>query len=107
MAEAIMAIGVFTDNTTIFAKALDLWRGRVPGYFYLTSDGPTPIAPDHSSESPEKVVANWHGQKVFSGHDGLCQVRMTCTLLLFYMCVYVYVWGCNCRQTCWSLPGTI
>jgi hypothetical protein len=45
----------------------------VPGYFYLTSDGETPRAPDNSNESAAKVVENWHGQKVFAGHDGLCQ----------------------------------
>lgn len=39
MAEAIAAISVFCDDTASFAQALKLWRGRVPGYFYLTTDG--------------------------------------------------------------------
>eukprot|EP00035_Acanthoeca_spectabilis_P012334 m.220195 g.220195 ORF g.220195 m.220195 type:complete len:338 (+) comp15593_c0_seq2:6909-7922(+) len=73
MAEAIMAIGTLTDNVSVFDKGLQFWRGRVPGYFYLSTDGPTPFPPDNSTESKEKVVSNWHGQKVFSGHDGLCQ----------------------------------
>lgn len=73
MAEAVMAIGVFTEDKDSFAASLSLWRGRVPGYFYLTSDGATPLPPDNSTESPAKVVADWHGQKVFAGHDGLCQ----------------------------------
>eukprot|EP00040_Diaphanoeca_grandis_P029230 m.170743 g.170743 ORF g.170743 m.170743 type:complete len:415 (+) comp31618_c0_seq7:2181-3425(+) len=73
MAEGVMAISIFTDDSVSFNKALALWRGRVPGYFYLTSDGTTPLAPDNSNEDKDKVVENWHGQKVFAGHDGLCQ----------------------------------
>lgn len=64
MSEAVMAIGVFTDDVVTFEAGVKLWRGRVPGYFYLTSDGPTPIAPDGSKEDPQKIVDNWHGQKV-------------------------------------------
>ena len=73
MAEATMSIAVFTEDKAAMAVALQLWRGRVPGYFYLSSDGPTPLAPDNSPEGKESVVANWHGQRVFRGHDGLCQ----------------------------------
>jgi hypothetical protein len=74
MAEAITSIAVFTENREAFAVALDLWRGRVPGYFYLSKDGLIPLAPDnHTTESKHDIVANWHGQRVFTGHDGLCQ----------------------------------
>jgi hypothetical protein len=74
MTEAIMAISVFTEDRSSFAQALYLWRGRVPGYFYLSRDGPTPLAPRrHSHESKGTIVADWHGQKVFAGHDGLGQ----------------------------------
>lgn len=73
MAEALMAIGVFTEDAYTFTTGIQLWRGRVPGYFYLSTDGPTPFAPDHSHESKADVVRNWHGQRDFSGHDGLCQ----------------------------------
>ena len=45
MSEAVVSIGVFLDDKTIFDKGVALWRRRVPAYFYLTSDGSHPIAP--------------------------------------------------------------
>jgi hypothetical protein len=43
MIEASMAIAVFLEDRASFDKAVAMWRRRVPAYFYLKSDGPTPI----------------------------------------------------------------
>lgn len=45
MAEALIAIGVFNDDRILFAHGVKMWRGRTPATIYLTTDGPTPIAP--------------------------------------------------------------
>lgn len=43
--EAIINIGVFTDNRSAFDHGIKIWRGRAPAYIYLKSDGPKPIEP--------------------------------------------------------------
>ncbi len=45
MSEALVNIGVFTDNRTVFEHGIKMWRGRTPAYIYLTSDGAKPIEP--------------------------------------------------------------
>jgi hypothetical protein len=50
MTDALIGIGVFRGDTTIYNKAVSLWRGRVPAYIYLTSDGPLPKSPPGSSK---------------------------------------------------------
>jgi hypothetical protein len=44
-AEALINIGVFNDNRSVFEHGLRMWRGRAPAYIYLKSDGPKPIEP--------------------------------------------------------------
>jgi hypothetical protein len=43
--EAIINIGVFTDNRSAFEHGIKIWRGRAPAYIYLKSDGAKPIEP--------------------------------------------------------------
>jgi hypothetical protein len=45
MSEALINIGVFTDDRAIFDAGVKMWRGRTPAYIYLKSDGPTPVLP--------------------------------------------------------------
>ncbi|MGV3530581.1 MAG: family 16 glycoside hydrolase [Flavisolibacter sp.] len=45
MCEALINIGVFLDDRTVFEHGLRMWRGRAPAYIYLESDGPEPIEP--------------------------------------------------------------
>jgi hypothetical protein len=45
MSEALINIGVFSDDRELFAQGVRMWRGRTPTYIYLKSDGPAPIAP--------------------------------------------------------------
>ncbi len=70
MAEALINIGVFNDDRILFADGVRMWRGRVPAYIYLKSDGPSPIAPPSGLPSS----ATWSNK----GHlpplvDGLLQ----------------------------------
>lgn len=45
MSEAIVGIGVFTDNRQVFDFGIRMWRGRAPALVYLKSDGPKPVEP--------------------------------------------------------------
>ena len=85
MTEAAFGIGIFTDNKTITDRALALWRVQAPAYLYVSSDGTTPRRPPVERRWPQtwpncgpsctdaEIVKFWHGQKTFTGHDGLCQ----------------------------------
>ena len=44
-AEALINIGVFNDDRTLFNAGLDMWRGRTPATIYLSTDGPAPLQP--------------------------------------------------------------
>jgi hypothetical protein len=63
MADALVQIGVFLDDKATFEQGLTLWRRRVPAYFYLKSDGPTP-------QTLPGQVAKWNATVYF---DGLSQ----------------------------------
>ena len=70
MAEGLINIGVFNDDRVLFADGVRMWRGRVPAYIYLKTDGPSPIAPP----SGLPTSAQWSNK----GHlpamvDGLLQ----------------------------------
>ena len=68
-AEGLAGIAVVSENATLFAHALDLWRKRVPAYFYSVADGPRP--------NPLPCGAGdttWYNQTVFNAStDGVCQ----------------------------------
>jgi hypothetical protein len=72
MMDAAVGISVFLDDGDAFDAAIDIWRRRVPAYFYLESDGPLPQPPpDGTKDTPEELIAYWHGQTTFV--DGLSQ----------------------------------
>ncbi|WP_189132676.1 alginate lyase family protein [Wenjunlia tyrosinilytica] len=72
MTDAAMGIAVFLDDRTSFDKAVKLWRGRLPAYVYLKSDGDLPKPPPGGNKNTkDKLIAYWQGQKVFA--DGLAQ----------------------------------
>lgn len=68
MIEASMGIAVFLDDRAAFNTAVKLWRKRVPAYVYLTSDGPTPVAPPQGNKNWHKF---WYDQTKLV--DGLSQ----------------------------------
>jgi hypothetical protein len=68
MAEATMNIAIFLDDKATFDKALSLWRGRVPAYVYLTTDGSKPVAPPGGSSN---LTSFWYNQTTYM--NGLAQ----------------------------------
>ncbi|GAA1694442.1 alginate lyase family protein [Kribbella yunnanensis] len=73
MTDAAIGIAVFLDDKAAFDKAVSIWRGRLPGYVYQTTDGAWPKAPStcSSKDTREEIVAYWQGQSTFS--NGLAQ----------------------------------
>ncbi|MEQ4209824.1 chondroitinase-B domain-containing protein [Actinopolymorpha sp. B9G3] len=72
MLDAAVGISVFLDDRESFNTAVDIWKRRVPAYFYLESDGPLPVPPpDGTKDTPEELIAYWQGQDTFV--DGLSQ----------------------------------
>ena len=72
MIEAAAAIAVFLDDGPAFDRALQMWRRRVPAYFYLSGDGRLPVPPPGGRKSrPDQLIEYWYGQRQFV--DGLAQ----------------------------------
>ena len=71
MIEAVIHIGVFTDDRTTFDKGLAMWRERVPAYVYIASDGPTPVPPPRGGKTGAALTSFWYGQSMMM--DGLSQ----------------------------------
>ncbi|MEU8629035.1 alginate lyase family protein [Streptomyces sp. NPDC048669] len=72
MTEAAIGISVFLEDRTSYDKAVTKFRGRVPAYIYLTSDGALPkTAPGSGLDTRDKIVKYWQGQSTFM--DGLSQ----------------------------------
>lgn len=72
MTEAAIGISVFLEDRTSYDKAVAKFRGRVPAYIYLTSDGALPkAAPGSGLDTRDKIINYWQGQSTFM--DGLSQ----------------------------------
>ncbi|MEZ0070935.1 hypothetical protein ABH927_000266 [Planotetraspora sp. GP83] len=72
MTDAAIGIAVFLDDKTAFDKAVATWRGRLPAYIYLKSDGPLPKqAPGSKYDTSAEIIDYWEGQTTFV--DGLAQ----------------------------------
>ena len=72
MTEATIGIGVFLDDRAVYDKAVAKFRGRVPAYIYLASDGALPrTAPGSGLSTRDQIVNYWQGQSTFV--DGLTQ----------------------------------
>jgi len=66
MTEAALGIAVFTENKAAYDKAVEKFRGRVPAYIYLTSDGDIPkAAPGSGLDTRDKIISYWQGQDEF------------------------------------------
>jgi hypothetical protein len=68
MIEATIDMAIFLDDHAAFDHALAMARKRIPAYFYLKSDGPTPVPPPGSTKD---LTAFWYGQAMLV--DGLAQ----------------------------------
>jgi hypothetical protein len=72
MTEAAIGISVFLEDRTSYDKAVATFRGRVPAYIYLSSDGALPkVAPGSGLSGSAAIIKYWQGQSVFM--DGLTQ----------------------------------
>ncbi|MBT2510244.1 alginate lyase family protein [Streptomyces sp. ISL-98] len=72
MTEAAIGIAVFLEDRTAYDKAVAKFRGRVPAYIYLNSDGALPkTAPGSNLDTREKIIKYWQGQTTFT--NGLSQ----------------------------------
>lgn len=57
MIEGMIGIAVFTENATLYDRAVGYWRQRVPSYLYhWPSDGGTP------KPAPRTPLPSWFGQ---------------------------------------------
>jgi len=71
--DTLLAIAVFSENATLYDRALLDLRQRLPSYFYITSDGSGPPADPQPNCQPQPVC-EWYGQKVFDARvSGVCQ----------------------------------
>lgn len=69
MIEGLASIAVFTENVTLWDRAMSMWRARVPAYIYYHSDGPRPAPGPSYCKSPY-----WFNQVVYNASvDGVCQ----------------------------------
>ncbi|MFE7327526.1 alginate lyase family protein [Streptomyces sp. NPDC057565] len=72
MTEAAIGIAVFLEDRTAYDKAVTKFRGRVPAYIYLVSDGALPkTAPGSGLDTRDEIITYWQGQSTFM--DGLSQ----------------------------------
>ncbi|MGW1768294.1 alginate lyase family protein [Streptomyces sp. NPDC002073] len=72
MTDAAIGIAVHLDDKAAYDKAMAIYLGRVPAYFYLKTDGAQPAYPPRSHiDTPAELVDYWHGQSTFV--DGLAQ----------------------------------
>jgi len=73
MINALLCIGVFNEDSTTFAQGLFLWRKRVPAYFYMTTDGTTPIRPYGTTSLNSESAIHNYWVSPYRYFDGLCQ----------------------------------
>ncbi|MET7993648.1 alginate lyase family protein [Amycolatopsis sp. NPDC005232] len=72
IAEAIVGIGVFLEDKTIYDRGMSIYRNRVPAFIYLSSDGALPkTVPGSGLNTRDQIVGYWQGQSTFV--DGLTQ----------------------------------
>jgi Alginate lyase/Carbohydrate binding module (family 6) len=72
MMDAVIGIAVHLGDRTSYDKAVSIWRGRVPAYIYLTSDGAYPKPPPGSKyDTTSEIISYWYNQTTFV--DGLAQ----------------------------------
>ncbi|MGN9841618.1 alginate lyase family protein [Nonomuraea sp. H19] len=72
MTDAAIGIAVHLDDRASFDRAVATWRGRLPAYIYLATDGSIPKAPPGSTVNTKaEIIDYWYDQTTFV--DGLTQ----------------------------------
>lgn len=72
MMEAAQGISVFLEDSKSYDKAMSRFMVRVPGYVYLTSDGPVPKEAPGSGSSQSSIERFWYGQSNYH-ESGIAQ----------------------------------
>lgn len=72
--EGLLNISIFNRDAQLFDYAISKWRGLVPAYIYLTSDGALPKRAPWCLVGDQTIVEHWYSPAIFI--DGL--VRETC-----------------------------
>ncbi|KAH8813857.1 chondroitin AC/alginate lyase [Flagelloscypha sp. PMI_526] len=76
MNEASIGIAVFLQDKTSYDTAMNIFKGRVPAYIFLTKDGGQPKAapgsPQDHSNNWSSLTSFWYGQTTFNT-NGLAQ----------------------------------
>jgi hypothetical protein len=69
----MIGTAVFSENATLYDRSVAYWRGRMPSYFFITSDGPSPPPNPQPNCSPQPYC-EWYNQSVFDARvNGVCQ----------------------------------
>ncbi len=72
MMEATLGIAVFLEDRAVYDRAVGIFRGRIPAFIYLSSDGALPkTRPGSAVDTRDEIVSYWYGQSTFV--DGLTQ----------------------------------
>jgi len=76
MLESAIGISVFLDDKETYDSAMSKYKGRVPAYVYLKSDGKTPKAapgsPQARKHGSSSITSFWFNQKDYDS-DGIAQ----------------------------------
>ena len=68
LAEATIAIGVFTNNRDTFTQGVAAWRQKVPSTIYAPSDGTVPVSPPGSSyDTAAELKSYWYQPTSYVG----------------------------------------
>lgn len=59
-AEAMINIGVFTNNKETYDAGIAYWREKIPTIIYLTSDGSQPFPPSSTFTSSTSIKSLWN-----------------------------------------------
>lgn len=88
MMEAAQGISVFLEDRKSYDRAMARFMVRVPGYVYLTSDGPVPKEAPGSGSSPSSIKKFWYGQSNFHEWHRSRNLSGSCAHWL-WPCIYL------------------
>jgi hypothetical protein len=71
LAEASIAIGVFTDDRETFDAGVAAWRAKVPTTIYMPADGALPLPQSASYDTAAELKSLWYGPSSYV--EGLYQ----------------------------------
>lgn len=68
MADAMVQIGVFTNNIAVYQRGIELWRNLVPSNIYLSQYGSLPAFPPETKQfTAGRLAAYWRTNRYVDG----------------------------------------